>query len=92
MVRIQNWALSLTDSVVTALIDGWADPSLLTAYHDNLCNFESGVVAQPKLLEFSLFVEFVDGLERRFKRYASIWSMEVKDIDIVCLELLQGLL
>jgi hypothetical protein len=51
-----------TDSIIHGLIDGRANPAPLPARHNNLRDFECGVVAEPELLELALFVELVDGL------------------------------
>jgi hypothetical protein len=90
--RYLSWLVSRTDGIVTALIDGRSDPASLATRHDDFCNFESGIVAQPKLLEFALLVQLVDALKRPFKGYTPIRCMQVEDVDVVCLELLQRFL
>jgi hypothetical protein len=74
------------------LIDSRSDPASLATCHDDFCNFESGKVAQPKLLELALLVQLVDAFKRPFEGYTPIRGMQVEDVDVVCLELLQRLL
>lgn len=88
--KIAIQGLKHANSIVHGLEDGWAHPALLSTQRDNLRHLKGRKVAEAQLDKLALLVQLINGLQGLGKGNRMIRRMEIEDIDLVCIQFLEG--
>jgi len=80
------------DGVVYSLINGRSNPSFTNTQLAHIGNLPSHVVTHPEPVELPFFVQLIASSQSLFEWGVAVWSMEIPEIYLVCLECLERLI
>lgn len=100
MTQVSKWAIrnmQVKKKVIgkewfLTLVDGGDDVSVTLAKIVNLRNNPGRVIRQPKHLELALIIQLVDSFQGLLDRGSIVGSVEIKHMDLVCLQRIQRFL